>query len=104
MTSIWLRLRRSARDFRRDRSGLAALEFAIIAPVMLVMFLGTVEFSSGIAVNRKVTLIARTLSDLTSRASVQAVTDPSLQNIFTPRLFILRTYSPTPLKATMLLT
>ncbi len=63
------------------------------------MFLGTVEFSSGIAVNRKVTLIARTLSDLTSRASVQAVTDPSLQNIFTASILIVRPYSQTPVKA-----
>jgi len=99
MTSIWLRLRRSAGDFRRDRSGLAALEFAIIAPVMLVMFLGTVEFSSGIAVNRKVTLIARTLSDLTSQAAVQAVTDPYLQNVFTASIVIVKPYSQTPVKA-----
>ena len=35
---------------------------------MLVLFFGTVEFSSGVAVDRKVTLLARTLSDLTSQA------------------------------------
>jgi Flp pilus assembly protein TadG len=99
MTSIWLRLRRSAGDFRRDRRGVAAIEFAIIAPVMLVMFLGTVEFSAGIAVNRKVTLIARTLADLTSQAAVQAVTDPDLQNIFTASLVIVKPYAQTPVKA-----
>ena len=52
----------------RDRSGIAAIEFAVIVPVMLVMFFGTVEFPPAIAVDRKVTLIARTLSDLTSQA------------------------------------
>ena len=46
-----------------DRSGIAATEFAIIVPLMLVMFFGTVEFSSGVAVDRKVTLMARTLSE-----------------------------------------
>ncbi len=101
MTSIWLRLRGLARDFRSDRSGVAALEFAIIAPVMLVMFLGTVEFSSGIAVNRKVTQIARTLSDLTSQSAVQAVTDPYLQNVFTASILIVRPYSATPVKGTI---
>ena len=101
MTSIWLRLWRSARDFRRDRRGVAALEFAIIAPVMLVMFLGTVEFSAGIAVNRKVTMIARTLSDLTSQAAVQAVTNSYLQNIFTASILIVKPYSPTPVKGTI---
>ena len=37
---------------------------------MLVMFFGTVEFSSGVAVDRKVTLMARTLSDLTSQSTI----------------------------------
>ena len=42
----------------------------MIVPIMLVMFFGTVEFSSGVAVDRKVTLMARTLSDLTSQSTV----------------------------------
>ena len=46
---------------------IAAIEFALIVPLMLVLFFGTVEFSSGVAVDRKVTLMARTLSDLTSQ-------------------------------------
>ena len=61
---------------RADRSGIAATEFAIIVPIMLVMFFGTVEFSSGVAVDRKVTLMARTLSDLTSQST--SVTDTDL--------------------------
>ena len=48
---------------------------------MLVMFFGTVEFSSGVAVDRKVTLMARTLSDLTSQAT--SVADTDLTNFFT---------------------
>ena len=74
--------RRSARDLARDRRGIAATEFAVIVPLMLVMFFGTVEFSSGVAVDRKVTLIARTLSDLTSQA-LNNVNDAYLQNVFT---------------------
>ena len=41
----------------------------MIVPIMLVMFFGTVEISSGVAVDRKVRLVARTLSDLTSQSS-----------------------------------
>ena len=67
IVSIWLRIRRTAARMLVDRSGIAATEFAVIVPVMLVMFFGTVEFSSGVAVDRKVTLMARTLSDLTSQ-------------------------------------
>jgi Flp pilus assembly protein TadG len=81
-----------------DRRGLAAIEFAFIMPVMLVMFFGTVEFSSGVAVDRKITLVARTLSDLTSQ-SATAVTDSYLQNAFTASIAILTPYSATPTNA-----
>jgi Flp pilus assembly protein TadG len=96
MTSMWLRLRRSALDLYRDRRGVMAIEFAVIAPVMLVMFFGTVELSSGIAVNRKVTLMARTLSDLTSQNI--SVTSTQLNNIFNASTGIMTPYSATPLQ------
>src|ERR1700704_3178140 len=94
MSSMWLRLRRSALDLYRDRRGVAAIEFAIIVPVMLLMFFGTVEFSSGVAVNRKVTLMARTLSDLTSQNI--SVTDTQLTNLFNASAGIMMPYSATP--------
>ena len=68
--------------FLADTRALAATEFAVIVPLMLVMFFGTVEFSSAVAIDRKVTLIARTLSDLTSQ-SAGTLTDANLQNAFT---------------------
>ena len=60
-------MRRRALELLGDKRGVAAVEFAVIVPVMLVLFFGMVEFSSGVAVDRKVTLMARTLSDLTSQ-------------------------------------
>ena len=50
-----------------DCRGVAAVEFAMVLPLMLVLFFGTLEFSAGVAVDRKVTMMARTLSDLTSQ-------------------------------------
>ena len=50
------------RDLLSDRSGLAAVEFAMIFPIMVVLYFGVVEFSSAIAVDRKATQVARTLS------------------------------------------
>jgi Flp pilus assembly protein TadG len=99
MTSMWLRLRRSALDLYRDRRGVMAIEFAIIAPVMLVIFFGTVEFSSAIAVDRKVTLMARTLSDLTSQNI--SVTDTQLTNFFNASTGIMWPYPSTPTKSTI---
>jgi Flp pilus assembly protein TadG len=90
----WLRMRRSAAALVADCRGIAAIEFAVIVPIMLVMFFGTVEFSSGVAVSRKVTLIARTLSDLTSQSV--SVADSDLTNFFTASGAILTPYSATP--------
>jgi Flp pilus assembly protein TadG len=101
MSRIWLRVRRSAVGLWRDHNGIAATEFAVIVPLMLVMFFGTIEFSSGVAVNRKVTLIARTLSDLTSQSSVQLLTDSYLQNVFTASISIAYPYPPVPTQVTV---
>jgi Flp pilus assembly protein TadG len=100
MSPIWLRLRHSAVAMLGDCSGLAATEFAVIVPIMLVMFFGTVELSSGVAVDRKVTLVARTLSDLTSQFSA-SVADADLQNVFAASSAILSPYSVTPAQPTI---
>lgn len=83
----------------RDCRGIAAVEFAVIVPLMLTMFFGTLEFSSGVAVDRKVTLVARTLSDLTSQSTT--VTDLDLTNFTTAGKAILTPYSVTPLLSTI---
>lgn len=99
ITRMWLRVQRSALDLCRDRRGIAATEFAIIVPMMLVMFFGTLEFSSGVAVDRKVTLMARTLSDLTSQNI--AVTDIQLTNFFAAATGIMTPYPSTPTNSTI---
>lgn len=83
---------------RNDR-GSAAVEFAIIVPIMLVLFFGVIEFSSGVAVDRKVTLVARTLSDLTSRST--CVTQTDLDGFAITGKAIMSPYSTTPLLSTV---
>jgi Flp pilus assembly protein TadG len=90
-------MRRSACDLSRDASGVAAIEFAVIVPIMLVLFFGTVEYSRAVAVDRKVTLMARALSDLTSQNT--SVTTNQLSNIFNAGIGILSPYSATPVNA-----
>ena len=99
MMDTWLRLRRSAQDLFGDCRGIAATEFAIIVPVLLLLFFGTDEFASGIAVDRKVTLMARTLSDLTSQNT--SVTDTQLTNFRNASVGIMMPYSATPVKSTI---
>jgi Flp pilus assembly protein TadG len=99
MLPIWLHIRRTAARMLRDRSGIAATEFAVIVPVMLVMFFGTVEFSSGVAVDRKVTLMARTLSDLTSQSTT--VTDVDLAGFLAASKGVMTPYSSAPTRSTI---
>lgn len=73
--------RRSAINaFFRDRRGIAAVEFAMILPIMLVLLFATVEFSTGLAVDRKVSLMARTIANLTSQGA--NASDADLTNFF----------------------
>jgi Flp pilus assembly protein TadG len=73
-------LRTFASKLARDRRGSAAVEFAIIVPMMLVMFFGTYEFSSAVAVDRKVSLAAQSLGDLASRYT--NIVDADMTNFF----------------------
>ena len=54
--------------FRRDSKGVAALEFAIIAPILILLFIGTLEISLAVSVDRKVGRISSTVADLITQA------------------------------------
>jgi Flp pilus assembly protein TadG len=76
----WRRARQFAAHFTRDRSGIAATEFAIIVPIMLVLFFGVVEVTNGISAYRDISITAHTISDLTSQS--KSVQDSDLTNFF----------------------
>ena len=99
MSTIWLRVRRRALELRGNNSGLAAVEFAMIIPIMAAMLIGTNEFAAGVAIDRKVTIMARTLSDLTSQNV--AVTDAQLTNFFTASKGIMTPYPWAPVEGTI---
>jgi Flp pilus assembly protein TadG len=73
------RIGRRLRDFLsvagRDTSGISAVEFALIVPVMCTLFLASIETTQGLQADRKVSIAARTLSDLASQATVIANAD-----------------------------
>lgn len=78
-----------------DEQGMAAVEFAFIIPLALLMFFGIVEISTGVATDRKVSLTARTLSDLVSQGT--SVTNQDISNFFTVGKSIMTPYSATPM-------
>ena len=57
-----------AKQWRDSKSGLAATEFAMLLPILVIMFFGLVEASEAMTVNRKVAISANTLADLTAQS------------------------------------
>jgi Flp pilus assembly protein TadG len=61
--------------FVAERRGLAAVEFAMLLPMMMTLYLGSVEVTTAVAIQRKVTLTARALADLSSQFTSIASAD-----------------------------
>lgn len=57
----------SLRSFARARSGLAAVEFALIAPMMVFLLLGSVELLDALSSNRRAQNAAASLADVVAR-------------------------------------
>jgi Flp pilus assembly protein TadG len=68
------------RKFRRAHSGIAAVEFAMILPVMLVLVLGAVEVTSALICKTDVSNTASTAADLIAQES--SVDTADMTNVF----------------------
>ena len=69
------RLTKFAARLRGDDRGVAAVEFAMIVPVMFFLFVGSIEFSQALTVDRRVTQSASSSADLIARAPAEGLTE-----------------------------
>jgi Flp pilus assembly protein TadG len=60
-----------------DQRGISAVEFALLMPLMLTMYFGSLEVTDAISADRQVTLVASTIADITSEYSSLASSDIS---------------------------
>ena len=89
------------RDFR-DTSGVAAVEFAFILPLLLLLYLGTNGLTQAISAARGTTVLTRTLADLVSQQPPNVnITDTSAQNIFAASTAELAPFPTTGLTMTL---
>ncbi|MBS0296574.1 MAG: pilus assembly protein [Proteobacteria bacterium] len=56
------------RRLRRDHRGVSAIEFAMLAPVLIAFYLGLAEMSQGLMAQRRVEHTASAICDLTAQA------------------------------------
>jgi Flp pilus assembly protein TadG len=95
ITSILRRILRIARDQR----GVSAVEFALVAPMMIGLYLGCAEVSDGVAADRKVSLISATLANLS--AQVTTISTSDMTNILDASTAIIAPYNASKLKMTV---
>jgi Flp pilus assembly protein TadG len=76
-----MRAFRSPLLFRRDERGVAALEFALLAPFLVLAYFGLAELTQGLMAARKVSAVASTIGDLTAQGA--STTPGSISDIFT---------------------
>ena len=53
--------------FRSDRRGVAAVEFALVAPVLIAAYLGMAELTLGLMTARQTSHLAATVGDLAAQ-------------------------------------
>lgn len=88
--ALWLR------SFRDDREGVSAVEFALIAPIMILFYFGMSEICQGFMAQKRTEHVASTIADLV--AQEETVSTATLTDIFTVARQILQPYPTTGLK------
>jgi Flp pilus assembly protein TadG len=89
------RLARAREAFVRAREGVAAVEFAVIFPFMLLLYLGATEITQTVMASRKATLVARSISDLVAQQPTPTINATDIANIFTAGTAIMSPFRTT---------
>ena len=79
------------RTLHGDRRGVAAVEFSLILPIMLTIYLGGVEIGDGFAIDTRVTLVARSVTDLATQ--YVTIDNQDMSNILGASTTILAPYA-----------
>ena len=84
---------------RCDQGGGSAVEFAMLLPLMITLYLGAVEVTQGVSIDRKVTLTTRTAADLASQVS--SINNADMANMLNASKSVIAPYDASPLKVTV---
>jgi len=85
------------RRFARDDTAVSAVEFGIVLPLLILIYLGGVELSQAITVDRKLTVAGNSVGDLVAQGGSE-MSKSELEEIFMAANAIMTPYSSTPLK------
>lgn len=82
-------------EFARDRRAMGAVEFALIAPFLLVLYLGGSQLSMALTMNRKVQHVASTINDLVTQS--ETITKSEVEGLLNVASSIMTPYDLGPL-------
>jgi len=94
-----IRMRQILGWFAGDRRGVSAVEFALLAPLMITLYVGCAEVSDGVSADRKVSLTAAALANLSSQVATISTSD--MTNILDASSAIIAPYSTNQLSITL---
>jgi Flp pilus assembly protein TadG len=83
----------------RDRRAVAAIEFAVLLPFLIILYLGTFEVGQGISINLNNNLAARTVADLASQ--YVSIADADMSNILGASTTVMAPYPTQPFSVTV---
>lgn len=83
-------------SFSRDRGGVGAIEFAFIAPILLVLYIGAVEVSVAMSVNKKLARASSTVADLITQGD--ETSPQALTGMVNVAQSVLAPYDPDPVE------
>jgi Flp pilus assembly protein TadG len=89
MTSLSFRVRK----FLTDADAVAATEFAIVVPFLLLLYVGGVELADGMAINLKVSATAHSVTGMVTQNT--SLSTAQMQNILTGATAIMAPYPVT---------
>ena len=72
--ALGVRLMRRMRIVR-DRRGVSAVEFALILPTMILLYVGVAEIGNAITIYRRTSTVASTAADLTAQVKKVSTAD-----------------------------
>jgi Flp pilus assembly protein TadG len=89
----------AGKTWLRDSHGVAAVEFGLLAPLLLLMFVGCVEVGRAVSIDRRVGLVTSLVADMVAREETMSATN--LNAIYDIAAHIMSPYDASVLKLTV---
>lgn len=93
-------LARAVRRFRGEVRGAVTVEFAFVAPILLLMLIGLIEITRAVSIDSRLTVITSMVADLVARE--KAISAEDVSAIYEIAELVMSPYDTGPLKMSLI--